>query len=128
MTAEAGLADTSVFIGQEQSRRFRGELPRVLGVSYVTVAELTLGVLNASPAHRSSRLETLLRVQQLSPLPVDDRVAAAWAELRRALRSAGHKLKGNDSWIAATAIAHGLPLVTQDDDYDETPGLEVIRL
>jgi predicted nucleic acid-binding protein len=34
----------------------------------------------------------------------------------------------NDSWIAATAIAHGLPVATQDDDYDEVPGLEVVKL
>lgn len=34
----------------------------------------------------------------------------------------------NDSWIAATAIARDLPIVTQDDDYDGIPGLEVIRV
>jgi predicted nucleic acid-binding protein len=27
----------------------------------------------------------------------------------------------NDSWIAATAIAHGIPVLTQDDDYDHAP-------
>jgi predicted nucleic acid-binding protein len=32
------------------------------------------------------------------------------------------------SWIAATAIAHGLPLVTQDDDFDAVPGLELVKL
>ena len=34
----------------------------------------------------------------------------------------------NDSWIAATAMAHGLPVVTQDDDYVAVPGLAVIRV
>ena len=34
----------------------------------------------------------------------------------------------NDSWIAATAIANRLPLVTQDGDYDGIPGLLVIRV
>ena len=35
----------------------------------------------------------------------------------------------NDSWIAATAIALGLPVVTQDDDYSVAiPELEVIRV
>lgn len=34
----------------------------------------------------------------------------------------------NDSWIAATAIAHRLPVATQDDDYDDVPGLEVVKL
>jgi predicted nucleic acid-binding protein len=31
------------------------------------------------------------------------------------------------SWIAATAIALGVAVVTQDDDYVELPGLAVIR-
>jgi len=33
----------------------------------------------------------------------------------------------NDSWIAATAIAEGVPVVSQGDDYD-VPGLAVVRL
>ena len=32
----------------------------------------------------------------------------------------------NDSWIAATAIALGVAIVTQDDDYADVPGLTVI--
>jgi predicted nucleic acid-binding protein len=61
-------------------------------------------------------------------LPVDARVARVWAELRIALREAGKRMPLNDSWIAATAIAHRLPVATQDADYDGVPGLEVIRL
>jgi predicted nucleic acid-binding protein len=34
----------------------------------------------------------------------------------------------NDSWIAATAIAHGIAVVTQDTDYDAMPGVEVIKI
>jgi predicted nucleic acid-binding protein len=44
------------------------------------------------------------------------------------LRAAGRRAPVNDSWIAATAIARGLPVATQDDDYDGMPGLDVIRL
>jgi predicted nucleic acid-binding protein len=128
MSTRIALADTSIFIAQEQQRPLRGDLPPMTAVSYVTVAELTLGVLAAAPSTRSSRLETLLRVRELDPIPVDGRVASAWADLRLALRAAGHKLTGNDVWIAATAIAHGMPLLTQDGDYDGIPGLEVIQV
>jgi predicted nucleic acid-binding protein len=34
----------------------------------------------------------------------------------------------NDSWIAATAIAHGVPVVTQDSGYDAMPGVRVIKI
>jgi predicted nucleic acid-binding protein len=43
-------------------------------------------------------------------------------------RAAGRRAPINDSWIAATAIAHGVPIVTQDSDYDGMPGVEVIRI
>jgi predicted nucleic acid-binding protein len=55
-------------------------------------------------------------------------VAARWAALRLALREAGQRMPLNDSWIAATALAHEMPVVSQDDDYDDVPGLDVIKL
>lgn len=33
----------------------------------------------------------------------------------------------NDSWIAATAMALGIAVVTRDDDYAELPGLAMVR-
>ena len=34
----------------------------------------------------------------------------------------------NDSWIAATAMALDVPVVTQDDDYVELGELQIIRV
>jgi predicted nucleic acid-binding protein len=122
-----GLADTSLFIGVEQGRIRASQ--RSLGLSMVTVGELRLGVLAATDLdQRAARLRTLQSAMALDPFPVDDRVADAWAELRVAMRGSGRKLTTNDSWIAATAIAHDLPLVTQDRDYDGIPGLTVVAL
>ena len=125
----ASLADTSLFVAIEQGRSLRQAPPRSVAVSTITVGELRLGVLTAlDDAVRALRLRTLTRILSFGPLPVDDSVAIAWAELRAALRAMGRKMPLNDSWIAATAIAHGLPVATQDDDYDEVPGLEVVKL
>jgi predicted nucleic acid-binding protein len=55
-------------------------------------------------------------------------VSEAWALLISRLRAVGRKAPINDSWIAATAIAHSVPVVTQDSDYDGMPGVEVIRI
>ncbi len=124
------LADTSFFIGRETGRPMRIDaVPERLGVSFVTVGELRAGVLAAVDADaRGRRLQTLLIALALDPIPVDDPVAEAWARLQVDLRQRQLRMPINDSWIAATAIAYGVPIVTQDDDYDDVPGLEVIHV
>ena len=124
------LADTSLLIALESGRPLWDlPLPDQLAVSIITIAELRAGVLAATDlAVRDRRLITMTTASALDPLPIDADVAEAWARLRVALRDAGRRMPVNDSWIAATAIAHGIPVVTQDDDYDETPGLDVIKV
>lgn len=127
--AEVGLADTSLFIAIEQQRELSDAPPKRIQVSVITIGELRLGVLAAADAStRARRLETVSRAEAIDPLPVDARVAHAWAVLRLTLRDHGIRMPLNDSWIAATAIAHKLPVVSQDADYDGIPGLEVIRV
>jgi predicted nucleic acid-binding protein len=125
------LADTSAFIAREQGRAPApppGEADEI-AVSVVTVAELRLGVLLAGDVvSRSTRLATLQLAEALEPLPIDDRVGAAWARLVATLRAVGKRMPINDSWIAATALAHDLAVLTQDADYDVVPSLRVIKL
>jgi predicted nucleic acid-binding protein len=125
-----GLADTSLFIAREAARPIRADvLPDRLAVSVVTVAELRAGVLVARDlATRDRRLRTLTLALAMDPVPIDDAVAQAWARLRVELLDRRMRLPVNDAWIAATAIALGVPLVTQDADYDKVPGLTVIRV
>ena len=127
--AALGLADTSVFIAHEQDRPTRGVPPRRVAVSVITVGELRLGVLAAPDEQtRAQRLETLVTAERLDPLLIDRAVTVAWASLRLALRDLGRRMPLNDSWIAATAIAHRIPIVSQDADYDDLPLLAVIRI
>lgn len=125
-----GLADTSVFIAHESGRPLRAEaLPDRLAVSVVTIGELRAGVLAARDlATRDRRLATLTAALALEPVPVDEEVAGAWARLRVTLRDLGLRMAVNDSWIAATALTLGVPVVTQDEDYVSLPGLDVIRV
>jgi predicted nucleic acid-binding protein len=123
------LVDTSVLIGYENDRFDKGAMPASTFVSVVTVAELRLGVLTASSLEaRARRLATLRLAESLEPLPIDDAAADAWATLVAWLRMAGRKVPVNDCWIAATAIARRMPVATQDGDYDDMPGVSVIRL
>ena len=125
-----GLADTSVFIALEGDRPLELDLlPDRLAVSVITVGELRAGVLAARDlATRDRRLATLTSVLALEPVPVDEEVAAAWARLRVTLRDLGRRMPVNDSWIAATAMAMNVPLVTQDADHEDIPGLGLIRV
>lgn len=74
------------------------------------------------------RLSTYELARRFDPLPIDERVSDAWAVLVALLRAMGRKMPVNDSWIAATAIANGVPVVTQDADYDDVPELTVLRI
>jgi predicted nucleic acid-binding protein len=127
--SRAGLADTSLFIAVEQERPLIGAPPERIRVSVITVGELRLGVLAAPDrSTRARRLQTMSLAEALEPIPIDADVAHAWAVLRLALRDKRKRMPLNDSWIAATAIAHKLPVVSQDADYDGVPGLRVIRV
>lgn len=125
-----GLVDTSVFIARETGRALRADvLPDRLLVSVITIGELRAGVLAAPDLDtRDRRLATLTMALAFDPLPIDDDVASHWARLRISLRDRGLRMPVNDSWIAATAIALHIPIVTQDEDYVDVPGLEVLRV
>lgn len=125
-----GLADTSLFVALEANRPL-SPLPEVLAVSVITAAELRAGVLAArDSATRDQRLKTYSLILELNHLEITSAVADAWATLRVGLRDQQRSMGVNDSWIAATAIAHGLPVVTQDSGFEAARdlGLEIIRV
>lgn len=131
--AERGLLDTSVFIANESGRELdEAALPDQGAISPITVAELHVGVLAATDVDtRARRLATLEAVADVETLPIDNSVAAAWALLRVHLAESKRRLNVNDLWIGATALAHDVPVVTQDDDFDPiegVSGLEIVRV
>lgn len=129
----AGVLDTSVFIATETGRRLDESLiPDELATTVVTLAELNAGVLAAATADvRANRLATLDAVADIITLPVDEDAARMWARLRVHLAESGRRVRINDLWIAAIAASRGLPVITQDDDFDALEGaasLTVIRV
>ena len=76
-------------------------------------------------------MATLDAVADLAALPVDEDAARMWARLRIHLAETGRRVRINDLWIAAIATSRGLPIVTQDGDFDAldaVAGLTVIRV
>lgn len=115
-----GILDTSVFIASESGHALdETQLPGESAISVITLAELHVGVLAArDTGTRSRRMATLNAVADVEVLQVDEAVALEWARLRVQLAEAGRRVNVNDLWIAATAAANGLPVVTRDADYE----------
>jgi predicted nucleic acid-binding protein len=114
-----GLLDTSIFIARETGRPL-GELPDRVAISVVTIGELHLGVLNAQDdATQARRADTLALARSADPIPISEAVMSSWAHLVADCRAAGiHRaVKLTDALIAATAVEHGLPVVSQDGDF-----------
>lgn len=128
-----GVLDTSVFIAAESGRRLdEDRLPDESAISVVTLAELHAGVLAASDIDtRAARMATLDALSDVEILPIDEPAALAWARMRVHLAEAGRRVNVNDLWIAACAVGHGLPVVTQDGDFDpldRVAGLAIVRV
>ncbi len=131
---DSGLLDTSVFIARESGRAL-GELPAHVAVSVITIGELQLGVLAAADAGaRARRADTLALARSADPIPIGEAVMVTWARLVSDCRAADiHRtVRLTDALIAATAIEHGLPVITQDDDYNRIArahrALEVVKV
>ena len=99
-------------------------------MSVVTLAELEIGVLVARDDDaRAQRLRTLVAARERAGgLPIDQRVASAYAELAATALRAGRRPRIHDTWIAATAAVHNAAVWTQDDDFTEFGDVEVVRV
>ena len=122
---ERGLLDTSVLISQESGRQLHRErLPQKAAISIVTKAELRLGVLAAADVEtRNRRLITLDSIAEMAVLPIWGAVERVWAGMRAYLAASGRSVTVNDLWIAATAAAYGMPILTQDRGFHALSGV-----
>lgn len=99
-------------------------MPEVGVISVVTTAELRAGVLAAADiATRDQRLNTLEFAMSIAVLPITEGIGRVWAQMRAYLVAAGSRVNANDLWIAATAAAYQIPVVTQDADFDALSGV-----
>jgi predicted nucleic acid-binding protein len=120
-----GLLDTSVLVALENGRPLRAEaLAETSAISVVTRAELRVGIFAAEDIEtRDRRLMTFELANRIVTLPVDEKVSRAWSQMRAYVQASGKKVEVNDMWIAATAAAHEIPVLTQDRDFDALSGV-----
>jgi len=113
-----------VFVGRQPLER--------LYVSEVTFAEIRFGIeLLADPARRAELQDWLAHkirpMFEQRALPISEDVMFKWRLLVETGRKAGHTFSQPDLVIAATALHHGLTVVTRDrSDYDRA-GVPVLN-
>jgi predicted nucleic acid-binding protein len=112
------LLDTSIFIAREQGRKLGPPPSGDARISVATLTELGVGVRRAAGPLRAVREATLASARRFIPLSFDERVAEHLVDLLAAARSAGRRAGAMDAIIAATALAHGLAVWTQDSDFE----------
>ena len=92
----------------------------------IVLGELTYGALNS---HKVD--ENLGRIERLRSrchfAPVDEDVVREYGRIRLALKRRGRPIPENDIWIAATAVAYGALVITNDEHFDAIEGLAVER-
>jgi predicted nucleic acid-binding protein len=83
-------------------------------VDPVILGEIRFGILLLPRGRRRSRLERWFEdgVQRLQCIPWEASAGLRWAQLLATLRAEGRAMPIKDSFIAATALAHDLALVT----------------
>jgi predicted nucleic acid-binding protein len=113
------LLDTSVIIAQADEG-LDVELPEKAAISVATLAELHYGVLAAKTEEaRQDRLRRLGAIESLfEPIAIDAQVGRAFATVSWTVKTAGGQPRARvmDLWIAATALAHKLPLYTRNGE------------
>jgi len=113
------LLDTSVVIAQT-AEGLEVELPDKTAISVATLAELHYGVLAAKTEEaRRDRLRRLGTIEALfEPIAIDAQIGRAFATVAWTVKTAGGKPRARvmDLWIAATALAHKLPLYTRNSE------------
>lgn len=125
-----GVLDTSTFIQLNQVHDAEA-LPDEPLITAVTLAELSVGPLLASSDDERARRQAHLQEAgaDFDPIPFDADAARAFARVAASLRTAGRKRTARpfDALIAATAVAHRLPVYTCNvADFDGIEGLDVV--
>ena len=106
------------------ARRIAAVGEAAVATSPIVAGELRFGAARSGSSALPARVEGLLARRPV--LPLDDQVARAYADVRRALELAGTPIGPNDLWIAAQAIADGRTVVTGNGrEFRRVPGLGV---
>lgn len=90
-----------------------------LYLSVISLAEIRRGIASMDPGRRRDQLEAWFQTElpqrfEHRLIPVDREIAERWGDMIAACRRRGIGLSAMDGFLAATARAHDLTLVTRN--------------
>jgi tRNA(fMet)-specific endonuclease VapC len=125
------VVDTDVasylFKGDTRGALYRPHMTnKLLLISFMTLAELRQWSLLKNWGERRQR-ELEIFLEDYAVIHSDDKLCTKWAEVTRSAIRSGRPIDTADAWVAATALQHGIPLVTHNrNHYLGVDGLTVI--
>ena len=123
------VVDTNVIIkmlnGDKTAVKLLGRIDKVF-VPIIVVGELFYGAYKSERKDNNIALFTSV-LSTFEILPLDEPVAVSYALIKTGLIKNGIKIPENDLWIAATAHAHDLSLVTFDSHFENISSIKIIR-
>jgi tRNA(fMet)-specific endonuclease VapC len=129
---DAVLLDTDVFSYLTKSNDPRGEAyrPHVKGktvaISFVTVGEFYFGAEKKKWSGKTLS-NFLERLKAVVIVPYDIELCKTYGKLKASLQGAGVSVSDNDLWIAACAVRHSIPLISNNrKHFEKIPGLHLI--
>jgi predicted nucleic acid-binding protein len=89
-------------------------------IPVIVLGEFRYGI--AQSRHRVAYEQWLAsELSHFDVLPVTEETTISYAEVRVALRHGGTPIPANDTWIAALALQHRLPVLSRDAHFDVVP-------
>lgn len=110
------------------ARRIEELIPDGIGISVVSMGELYEGVYSVSdPASHERDLRVIL--SEIVVVDIDDETCRIFGQERGRLRTANNLIGDTDLWIGATAMRHGLTLLTNNRrHFQRMQGLSVVSV
>jgi len=93
-------------------------------VSSITIGELYYGAYHSQHVTNNIRqIENFIAINTI--IPCDEITSQHYGRVKNMLRAKGRPIPENDIWIAATALQHGLTVVTRDAHFREVDDLPI---
>jgi len=121
------LVDTSAYSAFMRGRQQVVEAFQIaerIFVNPIVLGELRAGFAAGGRREKNdAELQAFLNSPRVEVALIDEETSVFYASIYRALRQAGTPIPTNDLWIAASAMQHGLCLVTTDAHFQKVSSI-----